>query len=597
MRLSFSSEQPSSGLFILFALICTAPFLSIWRVGPLSGFYLESGSLLLVLLFVLASALKGCLNTPLPRGVFYFLLLAGFWWCQARIMDLPYYGQNDMVVWVFIVAALAAWAVRGWVNTVGQEEVVTVFAWTLLFGALCQSFVVWIQVMGWSHAFHGWIMPGSRDNVMGQLGQRNHLGHYMMWGILSAAYLWSQRRLHTALGAVFVSFLVITISCVNSRTILIYVIALALLTILWRIRAGRSAGRITAIFLYALTMVVAVQFLLNAAAGWFGGARVETALSRVENSSFAMSGRYIEWHKAWDIIQTQPWWGYGWGSYSLQGFLAKSPTGNFIGNYEGVLFTHCHNLILQLLVEMGIVGTAVVLLGALWVVLPFFRQPMRAESLFPVALMTVSLCHSMLEYPLWYVYFLMPFVIMMSLTPPERVQGHFRVSLMNWAVAGVALVLGAGIVRLGFVYDDLVRFDRNTEATAQESAQRINGLLNISDKEPLLAYYADLSLSRKASPYEADLVPWTDRVQKALHYRPFGLAYDWAAYEYRLGNRAVAEDWIHHIVHYYPYKMAYYAEKMNDSPYVRPLYPVLYGECQQFLKEYPNAEPCPAPKM
>ena len=122
-------------LWIGFLWIVVAPFLSLYRVGPLSSFYLEAGSLLGAVILVLATACYGRLNVRLPVATGGFLILAAFWWLQARFLHLTYPGMSDMVVWTFVILALTAWACRGWVAEYGQERVVSVFAWSLLCGA------------------------------------------------------------------------------------------------------------------------------------------------------------------------------------------------------------------------------------------------------------------------------------------------------------------------------------------------------------------------------------------------------------------------------------------------------------------------------
>ena len=94
-------------LWVCFACICIAPFVSMYRAGPLSGFYLEAGSLAGAVLLVLFSALTGRLNVRLPAASVYFFALAVFWWLQARLMNLTYPGMSDMAVAAFVVIALA----------------------------------------------------------------------------------------------------------------------------------------------------------------------------------------------------------------------------------------------------------------------------------------------------------------------------------------------------------------------------------------------------------------------------------------------------------------------------------------------------------
>ena len=584
-------------LLSAFFLIAAVPFLSILRVGPLSSFYLESGSLVFALLLVLLTFATGRLNVLPPRGTVYFLLLAAFWHVQARVMGLDYLGMSDMAAWAFVVLSLAAWACRGWVASLGQERVTAALAWVLLIGGCLQAAVAVMQYAGWTSHFTGYLALGAKNNIIGQLGQRNHLGHYLMWGLLSAAWLWSQRRLHALLGASAVLFLSGTMGLVNSRTILLYVAAVGLLALFWRWRQGRGGNRLLLITLFALSMVVAVQFSLNAVLGWLGISQVETALQRMEGSSFAMSARDLEWRNAWRVFQDAPLWGHGWDSYPLQGFLAGSFPNGFSPNGISVLFTHSHNIVLQLLAEMGLVGTLLVFGGALWVIWPYFRRPASAESMLPLALMTVSLCHSMLEYPLWYIYFLTAFAVMMSITPSEtRIRTGHGIKAMLPAASAFLII--CGIVKLGFVYNDLVKFDRHVKTdTAEEVVRKVAGLERIARTEPLLAYYADLSLTRRGTPFDPEIRPWAAEASKrALRHRPYATAYQYALYEYREGNTEKAAEWLEKLYRYYPSSLNYYAKQIHASPYFKNLYPDLYRACEAYQKLKPRTESCPRPE-
>ena len=67
-RIETNDRNPDVSLLTFgFALICITPFMSIWRVGPLSSYYLESGSLLFALILVLATALIGMSTPPTVR--------------------------------------------------------------------------------------------------------------------------------------------------------------------------------------------------------------------------------------------------------------------------------------------------------------------------------------------------------------------------------------------------------------------------------------------------------------------------------------------------------------------------------------------------
>lgn len=63
-----SSSATDWPLWFCFWLMAVAPFLSLYRVGPLSSFFLEAGALLAALVLVLLSAFYGRLNVRLPAA-------------------------------------------------------------------------------------------------------------------------------------------------------------------------------------------------------------------------------------------------------------------------------------------------------------------------------------------------------------------------------------------------------------------------------------------------------------------------------------------------------------------------------------------------
>ncbi|WP_325048909.1 O-antigen ligase family protein, partial [Neisseria chenwenguii] len=469
-------------LWFCFIWINIAPFLSLYRTGPLSSFYLEAGSLTGAALLVLVTAYCGLLNVKFSAAAKCLLVLAAFWWAQARLMNLTYPGMNDMVVWTFIILALAAWACRGWIAEYGQERAVTIFAWTLLFGALAQAVIAVLQFNGLSGTglLRGITAYANKDGISGQLGQRNHLGHYLMWGTLSAAYLWAQRKMPAWLGFLLVAGLAGVMGLVNSRTILTYVIGVGLLLPFWRWRAGREANRLTAVMLFAVLAVFFFQFSMGHILEWLGNGSYETAVERVGTSSFEGSARQIEAKKAWLAFQTAPFFGHGWNSYALQSFLVNAEQQNYANNILGVLFTHAHNIVLNLLAEMGLVGTLLVAACILTAVWRMLSRPNHPASLLLLATMTVSMCHSMLEYPLWYIYFLTPFCLMLSLSPAQQQDvsdGLMQAKLRNLGGGLLALGIIAGILQLGWTYTNLTEYSQQQKTdTAVKIQQKISGL-------------------------------------------------------------------------------------------------------------------------
>jgi Virulence factor membrane-bound polymerase, C-terminal/O-Antigen ligase len=134
---------------------------------------------------------------------------------------------------------------------------------------------------------------------------------------------------------------------------------------------------------------------------------VGIATRRVEGSDWS-SSRLAIWRDTWALIQAHPWTGVGVGAYNFAWSLSVSP------QRPTAFFDHSHNLPLQLWVELGLpLGTLVLalLLWALWqAARRSWVQPGEAGVAARTTLMLVLLMvpHSLGEYPLWYLHFLLP---------------------------------------------------------------------------------------------------------------------------------------------------------------------------------------------
>ena len=601
MSVEASAPNPA-GKLPIYILLCflwinIAPFLSTLRTGPASGFYLEAASAagLTVLLFL--TARQKLFSTKIPPLSFLLLAMAAFWWLQARLMNLIYPGMNDIVSWVFVLLAISAWACRCLVARFGQERIVTLFAWSLFIGALLQSCVAIMQFAGWSDIplLQG-IIAYSGGTVNGQLGQRNHLGHYLMWGILAAAYLHSQRKIPAPYGAICLTVMTAVLGLVNSRTILGYIAAISLILPYWYFHSGKPSRRIILSMAAAISLAALFQFSMNTFLETFTHIRYETAVERIGNSSFSGSLRQIEWNKAIAAFRSAPLFGHGWNSFAQQTFLLNAEQHNLSNNILNVLFTHSHNIILQLLAETGISGTLLVAVTLMTGFAGLLKRPGTPASLFLLCTLTVSMCHSMLEYPLWYVYFLIPFSLMLFLSEPGTSDGISCTAAANRSIQAASLILLAGLLHLGWTYTQLVRFNTIRQSDNTQTVQKkIDGLRHISENSPMLSYYADLSLSKRTSPTDADIQPWAEKATlKSLTYRPYSNTYQVALYLMRQGKNEDAEQWMRATQSYYPYLMPFYAGKIRQHHMLAPLLPDLLKDCKIFVNtpQHQKAQSC-----
>jgi hypothetical protein len=165
---------------------------------------------------------------------------------------------------------------------------------------------------------------------------------------------------------------------------------------------------------------------------------------------------------------------------------------------------HAHNLLLHVLAEFGLVGfILLVAFAGLWIV-GLVRQPRTPAHWWIWAIALVLGVHSMLEYPLWYAFFLGVAAVVLGLGEPRA----WRIPLGRDGRTGrLALVglLALGWVVIAQLFGDYLVLEnflafryRYIHATAEVNRQAKDALLEIG-RGSLLAPYVELGLARTIS--------------------------------------------------------------------------------------------------
>jgi hypothetical protein len=213
-------------------------------------------------------------------------------------------------------------------------------------------------------------------------------------GLLAHRLLWVLAALGMAL---FIWAVVLT----ASRTGLVGVALLAL----WAL-ADRRLSRPARGLLLATPLLYAAAWWGMA---WWAQASDHTFGGQQRLAEGDVSGsRFRIWADALQLIAQHPWTGVGWGNFNFAWSLTPFP------QRHTAFFDHTHNLPLQLAVELGLPLALVICALLLWALWQAGRRALAATGAASAAgrcaLMMVLLIglHSLLEYPLWYAYFLLP---------------------------------------------------------------------------------------------------------------------------------------------------------------------------------------------
>ncbi len=242
--------------------------------------------------------------------------------------------------------------------------------------------------------------------AVGNMRQPNHLSSLLVWAVIAAVWLGEagvvRRWASTALTLLFI--FVIVLSASRTGTVSVGLLAV------WSLLDRRLSRHARALLLLAPVAYAVFWFGTSAWADHshhvFGG---ETRFSTKGDIS---SSRWGIWANTLALIRMHPWAGVGFGEFNFAWTLTPFP------GRPVAFFDHTHNIVLQFAVELGLPLAALVLGLLGWALYAALQKALRARddadtrqaplrrAAFVMVLMI--LLHSLLEYPLWYAYFLLP---------------------------------------------------------------------------------------------------------------------------------------------------------------------------------------------
>ena len=283
-----------------------------------------------------------------------------------------------------------------------NEALMGLFVPLVIAGSISAIIVV-VQIFFSDLAGNGWIAASAfAQRASGNLRQPNHLSSLALWALIGVVWLHERtllrRQVALALALAMVSSVVLT----GSRTGLLGIVILAVWATIDR---GLSTFSRRMLGLLPVAYALGWWLFRQWAAHEFGDG---VAVDRIAVGGDISSARFAIWSNTLDLIIRHPWFGVGFGEFNLAWSLTPFP------DRPLQFYDHTHNLLLQWAVEMGVPLALLLTMAcsvAMWRAL---RAVHLAEGIdrsgLRSAFMAVLLImlHSMLEYPLWYAYFLLP---------------------------------------------------------------------------------------------------------------------------------------------------------------------------------------------
>ena len=270
-----------------------------------------------------------------------------------------------------------------------------------------------------------WVMQTDSSRPGANLGQPNQLATLFVLGMLASSWGYYRRHLSGVTATFLAGFFSLGVAITQSRTGWLNVTILLVLMQVWARRLASRHFTIASsgLAVFFITSIIGitplVDWLLSEHSVFFDG--------RLE-----VGARPLAWKLFWDALKLQPIWGFGWG----QGVFAHFQMA-IDHPYLRVIFFQSHNLFLDLALWNGIPIALAIISPLLWWSFVALSRIKNLGDLLCGLFLLVFGIHAMLEYPLHYAYFLLPFGLVagvasvkLRFTPAAILPGWVTVALL-----------------------------------------------------------------------------------------------------------------------------------------------------------------------
>jgi O-antigen ligase len=474
----------------LVGLMCVFPFLHYRHENPLTTFDQEWWCALLgILALALLAAREFWQRVEIPRIAQLPAALIVIVLLQLSLGKVPYFAEALLYISYLLFASLMMLLGARLRAFFGIDKLSIALAISLLIGAELSAMIGALQHYQWHTPLDAVIVMRSSSGLYGNLAQPNHFADYIALGLISLGLLFQQRKLNPLYVILLTVPLIFALTLSGSRSSWLYLLLMTCLA--WW--SARRTAAMRPLLRYSLLLVAGfglmhllVQMSFMAGAD-NGTTTVQRLLAYNGSGDTGGSIRLYLWHEAWLMLMQFPILGVGFGQFAWHHFelLPSLQASNISG-----LYNNAHNLVFQLAAEAGIAGLLALFVSfAIW----FYglrRVLPSASHWWGYAALGVLGIHSLLEYPLWYTYFLAVAAILLGAFD----ETHYRLAPQNVWRFSLVVILLLGLLSLMQLRGDYRKLKETIAIpiSSENAKSRIrDGLLAIQHGGALLSPYAD----------------------------------------------------------------------------------------------------------
>lgn len=391
-----------------------------------------------------------------------------------------------------------------------------------------------IEVIQWLdlpvHSDFLMLAPDIRRPIA-NIAQPNLLADLYLLSIVGVSWLHANRRLPGTAAMVLIAVFLAGTALTGSRAAWVNVGVLLLFCTLLKPKPSSAFQSKAAVFMAVLFMACVVtapllqEQLLN-----IGGRDAP------QYSTASAYSRLSVWKMMFAATWLSPWWGYGWGQVIKVNFVFEDALG-----VERGLFGYSHNIFLDLILCNGYPIGLLFIGGLLWWAWRVMRMERDLPQWHVQAMVAILAVHSLVEFPLYYTYFLLPVGLLLGSVQPYA-GGRSYGSVPK--LAGFVVLL-AGVLVLAITVKEYLAIERSFYALRYESRGMVTSLSSSPPKVFALTHMAEHLRFARSAPDPAATQSQFETMEDVVRVTPGAYIMYKLAKNYGLaGNRDKAAFWL-----------------------------------------------------
>lgn len=328
------------------------------------------------------------------------------------------------------------------VEKINREEVFTGLSYVFLMAGTATGIIAICQWLTLDAYIPGMVDMKRAVRPYANFAQPNNMATFLLMSLLACLYLYEKKKIHTKWLVPAAFMMLMSLALSQSRTSW-----LACVCIIVYLAYQQFKGYISIKWYYLTAwtaLFVGFIFLLPA----IGGFLTQLADTQIKSVDIARRAtgdmsRLAIWNQMLHAIIDRPWFGYGWNQTSVAYTLVSD-------HFQGPVWVRsAHNFILDFILWNGlIIGLPFLAYFGYWGY-QLNKHVNSVESVIGILMIGAVLIHSMLEFPQYYAYFLLPVGFIMGLVQSQQSDIKTITLSPNYMRVGyaVSLVLLILIVR------------------------------------------------------------------------------------------------------------------------------------------------------